>query len=281
MAMAVLYLRRTPLNPDPTLSVEVLVRFAIDWRHIPPMIGHILSLGIVSLVLGAPYPLERYPDAVSAATTGAFGVAVLWALRSGSSRMRRSLLAFVALALACYLMVALGRALMFATIAPDERVHAYVGATRYHYLAQSVLAVILCIVLAEAGPRLSLTSRSTSLLLVIWVAWSITTGILLRPSVPHSDALRDLVAWERERLEREVLARPPGATVCVPYESVPLAVGFPGSIGVFMLYHRDNDLEGRRVYFISSDPRVLALREQGGRLSSLLLPADACPPHGG
>jgi hypothetical protein len=48
-----------------------------------------------------------------------------------------------------------------------------------------------------------------------------------------------------------------------------------------MLYHRDDDLEGRRVYFVSSDPSVLALREQGGRLRSLLLPAGSCPPRVG
>ena len=71
------------------------------------------------------------------------------------------------------------------------------------------------------------------------------------------------------------------ATVCVRYEPTPLAIGFPGSIGVFMLYHRDDDLEGRRVYFVSSDPSVLALREQGGRLRSLLLPAGSCPPRVG
>ena len=58
-------------------------------------------------------------------------------------------------------------------------------------------------------------------------------------------------------------------------------MGFPGTVGVFMLFNRDDTLEGRRVYFVSSDPGVLAMREQGGRLGSLLLPADACPPRTG
>jgi len=281
VAMAALYLTRTPLNPNPSGLVDFLAHSAVAWWHVPPMIGHVLSLGIVSLVLGAAYPLERYPDAISAACIGAFAVAVLWALRSGSSRTRRCLLAFVALPLACYVMVALGRALVLAAIQPNALVHAYVVATRYHYLAQSLLAVALCLVLAEASRRLSLTTRTTSLLLVAWGAGSVMSAVLLRPPVPRFDAARDLVARQRERIERDVLARPPGATACVPYEPAPLSVGFPGSIGIFMLYHRDDDFEGRRVYFVSSDPRVLAMREQGGRLGSLLLPADACPPGAG
>src|SRR5262249_41779374 len=95
------------------------------------------------------------------------------------------------------------------------------------------------------------------------------------------DAIRNLLASQRPDLEREVLARPPGATVCVPTEPAPLTLGFPGSVGIFMLYHRDDALEGRRVYFVSSDPGVLAMREQGGRLRGLLLPAGHCPPSAG
>src|SRR5262249_31252376 len=110
VAMAALYLRRTFLTPDPMARVHLLEVSAVVWRLVASMIGHILCLGIVSLLLGAAYPLERYPDAVSAATTAAFGIGLLWAFRRGSSRARRSLLAFLALAFACYPMVALGRA---------------------------------------------------------------------------------------------------------------------------------------------------------------------------
>jgi hypothetical protein len=281
VAMAALYLPRTHLNPVPMFWVRTFEGSFVSWRLVAPMIGHLLSLGIVSLVLGAAYPLERYPDAVSAATTAAFGIGMLWALRRGSSRARRSLLAFLALAFACYAMVALGRARLYAAIQPAALVHAYVAGTRYHYLAQSLLAVVLCLVLAEASRQLSPTPRTTSLLLVTWVVWSVTSAMLLRPSIGGFDAIRDLVARQREGVERDVLARPPGATVCVPYEPAPLAIGFPGSIGVFMLYHRDDTYAGRRVYFVSSDPRVLAMREWGGRLRSLLPPAGSCPPSAG
>src|SRR5262249_31230198 len=148
VAMAALYLRRTFLNPDPMAPVHLLEVSAVVWRLVASMIRPILCLGFVSLLLGAASPLERSPDAVSAAPTAAFGIGLLWAFRRGSSRARRSLLAFLALAFACYAMVALGRAVLLALIQPAALVHAYVAGTRYHYLAQTLLAVLLCLVLA-------------------------------------------------------------------------------------------------------------------------------------
>src|SRR5262249_60154787 len=71
VAMAALYLRRTFLNPDPMAPVHLLEVSAVVWRLVASMIGHILCLGIVSLLLGPAYPLERYPHAVSAATPAA------------------------------------------------------------------------------------------------------------------------------------------------------------------------------------------------------------------
>jgi hypothetical protein len=278
VAMAALYLPRTHLNPNPTGSVTVLALSASAWRQVAPMLGHILSLGIVSLLLGAAYPLERYPDAISAGTTGALAVGVLWALRSGSSRAQRSLIAFLALALACYVMVALGRALLYAAVQPTALLHAYVAGTRYHYLAQSLLAVIVCLVLAEAARALSPTRRATGVLLAGWVAWAFASVTVLRTPVARFDAVRDLVARKHDAITSALLAQAPGSTVCLPNEPVPTSVGFPGTVGIFMLFNGDDTLDGRRVYFVSSDPAVLG---QGGRLGSLVLPTDACPPGAG
>ncbi len=43
----------------------------------------------------------------------------------------------------------------------------------------------------------------------------------------------------------------------------------------------ENVVDGRRVYFVSADPALLAQRETGARLASLLLPPGACPPPDG
>jgi len=281
VAMAALYLPQTHLNSDPMTTVGLLARSAVDWRHVVSMVGHILSLGIVSLALGAAYPLDRYPDAISAGATAAFGIGVLWAMRSGSPWTRRSLLAFVALAVGCYAMVAVGRAAFLAGIQPDALVHAYVAATRYHYLAQTMLAVVLSLVLAEVARRLSFGSRSRAALLGAGVAWQFAVTLLLRPSAPRYDAVRELVAHQRDAIVHAVMEQPPGATVCLPNQPVPVSIGFPGSVGVFMLFNERDELEGRRVYFVSSDAALLATRLQGGRLRSLLLPPGACPPPRG
>jgi hypothetical protein len=281
VAMAALYLPRTHINTDPMTMVGLLARSAADWRDVLSMIGHILSLGIVSLTLGSAYSLDRYPDAFSAAATAIFALGALWTFWRGSPRTRRELLAFLALALGCYAMVAVGRAAFLAGIQPAALVHAYVAATRYHYLAQTMLAVVLCLVLAEVAQRLPLAPRTTGALLAAWVVWELAATLLLRPSAPRFDAVRDLVGRQREAITNAVLAQPAGATVCLPNEALPVSVGFPGSVGVFMLFHDGDTLEGRRVYFTSSDPGVLAMRGDGGRLRALLLPADSCPPRAG
>jgi hypothetical protein len=175
----------------------------------------------------------------------------------------------------------MGRATLLATIQPNALVHAYVVATRYHYLAQSMLAVVLCLVVAEMARRLSFSSRTTGLLLAALVTWAIATNVLLRPSVAHFDELREVVARQHDAIRSAALAQQSGSTICLPNETVPLSVGFPGSVGIFLFFNRKDEIEGRRVYFVSSDPVVLALRQLGGRLGSLLLPAGSCPPGTG
>src|SRR5262245_4523864 len=57
-----------------------------------------------------------------------------------------------------------------------------------------------------------------------------------RPAHPVArfDAVRDLVARQRDAITSAVLAHPPGTTVCLPNEPVPVSVGFPGTVGIFM-----------------------------------------------
>ena len=57
-----------------------------------------------------------------------------------------------------------------------------------------------------------------------------------------------------------------------------LAGSFPGTVGLFMLFEPENVVDGRRVYLVSADPALLAQRETGAWLASLLLPPGACPP---
>jgi hypothetical protein len=99
----------------------------------------------------------------------------------------------------------------------------------------------------------------------------------MQPAIDHKDAVRAAVAGVLGRIADEVGKHPVGSTVCVPNAPAALTIGFPGSAGVFMLYHPEDELDGRRVVFVSSDPSVLRLREVGGRLPRLVVPPGGCP----
>ena len=150
---------------------------------------------------------------------------------------------------------------------------------RNHYPAQAAIAALLSLILAEAARRRPLSARTTTLLFGAWVAWAFVSATVLRQAFDRHDANRIAVARQRDYIARVVRTHPEGSVVCVRNEHGPGGIGFPGTVGVFMLDHPGNHLEGRRVYFVSSSPELLNRRHEGGRLESLLLPADACPPR--
>jgi hypothetical protein len=280
IAMWLIYPQQSRVNPSPTLAagLPLWMRFAADIRHVVPMVGHLLVLGAVSLVLGAAYPLTRYPDFVAIGTAAVLAAGVSGALIRGSWKDRRVLVALLAVAIGGYFAVAAGRASIFAALgSPGVLVRFYADSLRYHYLAQVALAVVVCLVLAEAGRHVSWSRRTTRLLFCAWGLWAVVTGVLLRPAIDHKDAVRAAVAGALRSIGDEVERHPVGSTVCVPNAPAPLTLGFPGSVGIFMLYHPEDELEGRRVVFVSSDPSVLRLREVGGRLARLVAPPGRCP----
>lgn len=58
---------------------------------------------------------------------------------------------------------------------------------------------------------------------------------------------RAIVVRTHERLERAIRNQPPGTTVCLPIEPVPVATGFPGVGGLFVPFHPTDDVDGRHV----------------------------------
>ncbi len=269
---------QTRLNPlPPAIKLRILEGLVSPDDNAAFMLGHISALGVVSLIAGGAYPLASYPNATSTAVVATFAIGVVWALVRGSNRSRRVLLAFLVLALASYASIAAARGATFAYLRPDDLMRSFTAATRYHYLAQVSITVIACLVLAEAASRFEWGPATSGLILGLWGIWAMA-GTVLSPPIDHFDERRALVAHVHERILQQVREHPPGSTMCLRNEAAGLQSAFPGSVGVFMLLYPDNELEGRRVYFVSSDPKLLARREQGGRLARLLLPASACPP---
>ena len=259
-----------------------IVSTATIWHLVLPVAGHLLVVGVVGLLLGAVYPLARYPDAVAAGTFTVFVVAAGWALVRGSPRTRNAIVAFLALAIACDASVAAGRALLLAAMAKSgDLLPLLATATRYQYLAQIALTVVVCLVLAEAGRRVAWTTATRMSLLAGWAIWAVGSAFLLRPPINPYAPQRAAVTTLRDALLAKIHDQPPGSVVCIPNEPAPFMLGFPATVGAFMLLESENVVDGRRVYFVSSDAKLLAQREPGTRLESLLLPAGACPPSGG
>jgi hypothetical protein len=101
---------------------------------------------------------------------------------------------------------------------------------------------------------------------------------VLWPSLPDDhESVRSLVIYLRGVTDAAIRETPPGSVSCIPNRPAALAEAFPGTFGVYVLYHPADEFEGRRVYFTSAHPRELALRIPGSRAHALLLPDGACP----
>jgi len=263
-----------PLNPSQITG-------SLLWSFTSPVVDHMLwhisALGLVSLVLGPAYVLTRYPTGAIPVLV-VFGAGVASVLLRGTAAQRRAVGAFLVLALACYASIAAGRATAFSVLRPNDLLAAYIGAPRYHYLAQVALAVLVSLLLADAGRRVVLPPVAGRVLLSVWVAWSVAGTVFLRPPMDHYDEKRAEVARFEADMLRAVRAAPPGATVCIPSARISLATSIPGSVGVFVMLHPGDEVEGRRVRYVSSDAAQLAQRAAGGRLAHLLVPPAECPP---
>jgi hypothetical protein len=270
---------RTRLNPAGIESTRAMALLATDYPRIGLVAMHLLAMGLDGLLLGLPFPSTDYGNALSVVSVVLFGAAVSATLARGSAPTRRMMLACLLMAGICYLVVSAGRASLYVALAKDDLLSALEQGTRYHYLAQSVLALAVALILAELGRHVPWSAGPHAALVGAWTVWALAGPLLFDPHVPRLE--EKSVPRIRARLEQAIRSRPVGSTVCLPVEPAAIAWDFPGTLGVFMLYYPTNDFEGRRVRFVSSNPRVLALREVSGRMRELLLPEGTCPPRDG
>lgn len=270
--------RRSRLNPFGLESTVGMVGLATDWPHVGLVAAHVSAMGVEGLLLGAPFPLDHHGSLLSLGAVATFLGAVAAAFVLGDGRVRRALLACMLGVATCYLAVAAGRGAMYVAVSRDRLVASLATATRYHYLPQALLALVLAVTLAELGRHLP-WRRAGVALLASWIAWAVAVTRLLPAPAPLGVAEAASVTRARQHLEQAVRTWPPGATACLPVEPVPLLLGVPGSLGVYLLYYPGDELEGRRVRFVTSEPKLLALREAGGRLRRLLVLVGECPPR--
>jgi hypothetical protein len=275
---ATLQLLGTRTYETQALPLQLLVWLGQRWWAAVVSLAQLLRVGVASLLLGAWWAPGPRSDLFSWLV---LAIAVLaWAVAAwrAPSRQRATLLAFAALAVAIYGLIAVGRGPLAGPL--FRKTSAQVGATpRYHYAPHAVLAVTWCAVLSTLAPGRLARGRD-----VLAVAW----GFLLLAGlarngvhVDRHDASRAEVGRALATLRAAIAAAPPGETVYV--ENAPLsAFGWlpntmdqpPGLAGLFIIAFPTDTVDGRVVRFVEpqASEHDLAHR-RAGRSARLLVEA--------
>jgi hypothetical protein len=286
VTLAVYYAaRRLYLLVAPFPFVEVLheqLARAGLWI-MPPLLGHLLGFSIASVVLGffrPPYPSPASWVAVAAFCAG-LGL-VAW---RGDGPTRRAALAMVVLALAIYLVIAVGRAAEYAA----WRIPAWgaAGYERYHYVTTIPVVALVCFILQQAGRLRGPSAVPRWLALVAGLGLIVAGRLHSRFAIDEHPLARYYFARTLRDIEAAVASHPAGSTVYLENQQSPVAIlgpavrnpAFPGRAALFLVTHPSGTLDGRRVRFVEPDPQIRTFFAHEGRrrLMELLVAPEDVP----
>jgi hypothetical protein len=183
------------------------------------------------------------------------------------------------LAASIYLLIALGRSGMYAMFSISPADAAKVA--RYHYVGALPIAVLLCLILREAG-RLPVVRAIPGPVLLACGLGVVILGIhKVGVTVQEYRWTPEYVQHTAETIAAEARTRPPGTLVYLENQSTPANILgpaipdflFPGRAAIFVLLNDSDSFEGRTVRFIERDPEVAAFYavRPSSRLSRLLV----------
>lgn len=232
------------------------------------------AFGLIRLLLGFWVPNWPFLWIAYLLLAGLLAGAVV-AAREGGPR-RGVISATLVLAVSCYLAVAIGRG-AYALKAGEG----FLGkASHYHYTGTLFLTIVGCIVIAQLWQRQALVSaRTAANLLAGWYAMSVATYFAFGPTVDSYAKGRTLALNAMAGLRDQIHVSPQGQPVYIKNRSfaalpnyVISASSFPGLAGAFCIYFPSNIVDGRQVYFIETNPDVLAATRRGRRTGTLFVP---------
>jgi hypothetical protein len=156
---------------------------------------------------------------------------------------------------------------------------------RYQYVGLLALTIVLCLILSRLGSLSFLGGRIKAALLLLWFAVAITGYVRSDYVLDQHAESRRLTAIVLAIMQARIGAQPAGQAVYIDNKAfgeirpglIPMTT-FPGWAAVFVIFHPENRVDGRRVYFIERDPKVIAAAS-GVRTKGLLVPPP--PPSGG
>lgn len=272
------------------------------WSAILSIFLGLFAYGVSSLLLGPfiaslptgatpgvfPIPLEgmmtlRHALQVSHGLGALFLLGWLGALLAAPPVRRRQLLALALIAASAYGVIAIG-------VAPNlgllrMSLEWLVLQPRYQYVGALAICIGLCLMLDLAAPRRRFVRRVGGAIFAGWIAFTLPFSMQSSAAFGRSEPRDrgDELARTAARIQELVDRRPEGTAVYIvnrPF--APTHVwrirGFPGWAGVFVVAFPENVVDGRRVFFVESDPKALeqARSRPGTRIAELLLsPAEA------
>ena len=261
-----------------TLGISLAALAA--WRHMGGMLWQLVQFGTTVLLMGPVRIAPQLPGWLSPALITLAGTGVLLALLLAPAARRRQLVAMLALSLGCYVLITAGRARL--SIGQQLPIAVQL---RYHYVATVPLLLACALALDELGSRLPLAVAVRTALLFGWLTLALAQYLWIGPRFEHQEYARREIEQTLGVMRALIAAQPAGSTVTIANRAF-FSVGsrwipptlFPGWAGVFTIFFGENVVDGRRVVFSETDPKVIAAAARGRRTASLLV-AGTPPPR--
>ncbi len=273
----VLYVSLHRLYQGPPIGLEIPHEIGI--HHLVERFGSLLvtmtlrgaAYGIATTLVSTLHPTVRFPSPLADAVVAVFLIACILSFSTGTHRTRRYLLVALVVMLASYAMVVAGR------VGFDAAQPGLIYTNRYHYVASIGVPLAVALILCEAGRRVRVRSRWMQALLCLWVIAVVAARLRNGDPPDPTQVARQQTFGVLRSIQAAIETTPSGEDVYIPNGDF-AAMGpfskahivFPGWAGVFVIYYPDNVVDGRNVYFIEPEYRVVRLANLGRRTAGLL-----------
>jgi len=182
----------------------------------------------------------------------------------------RQLVACALLAVGCYGIIAGARAVLVLAIAP----RLVTELPRYHYVAQLLLAMLVCVVLAQVGAALPAWSKRA--LLVGWYGLTLASYARFARVIDNHDPARAGTEQALAAIQHVIDTAAEGQPVFIanrafgPLPFIPAQ--FPGWAAVFTIFYpRNTTADGRPIMFVERSKDVIAVGSHGRRTATLFI----------
>lgn len=267
------------------------------------MVPGLLSYGVSSLHLG-PYitcghngvvigPLQGIDQIkilqISYGLAAIFFCGLIFAIKHATHIRRCQFLSFLLLLLISYGIIALGRTWFIKHLGAPI----WMGITipRYHYIGSLIFSILSCLIIAESSFVKQLPDKRMGIFVFIWILATIVPYKYTAPHIILDHGKDSFIEYKKviSAIHKEIYQYPVDTTIYIKnrrLESIPtiLMKGpafFPHWAALFIIAYSENTVEGRKVYFIEENKKLVACASklEGTRISEILITPDQVPVH--